>query len=230
MVTRQAPAAPPAQPPAAPPAQRPATQPQRIRPKPKKKVMGEEALMEFGSARKSTHYIMRYVITLVLLVIGIYTMISPGIFAFIEFLFPGMYISLGFIIAGLAMLLWSEMDMKYTGYAITPTRVIENIGILKKKTVAVNINMITGTRVHQSLPDRILGVGDLEINTHYKEHALILRYINDPMEKEAYILQMQSGRAAPQQPQAPPTPPPAAPPATPPAAPPAQPPQRQPGY
>ena len=44
---------------------------------------------------------------------------------------------------------------------------MENIGILKKKTVAVNINMITGTRVHQSLPDRILGVGDLEINTHY---------------------------------------------------------------
>ena len=198
----------------------PEQQPQRIRPKPKKKVMGEEALIEFGSARKSAHYIMRYVIILALMVAGIYTLFS-GMFSFIDFLFPGMYISLALIIIGGAFLIWSETDLMYTDYAVTPTRVVENVGILKKKTVAVNINMITGTRVHQSLLDRILGVGDLEITTHYKEHALTLKYINDPGEMESYILQLQSGRSA--QPQ----PPSAAPPAAPPASPPPQPPQMQ---
>ncbi len=215
---------PPPRRPAAPPAQSPAPPPQeraRIRPRPKKKVMGEEALLEFGSARKSTHYIMRYVIIIALMIAGAYTFFS-GMFAFMDFLFPGMYISLALVLAGLAFLIWSEMDLMYTDYTVTRTRVVENVGILKKKTVAVNINMITGTRVHQHLADRILGVGDLEINTHYKEHAITLRYINDPSDIESYILQLQSGRTAPQQPPAQ-GPPPAAPPAQPPApAPPAR--------
>jgi membrane protein YdbS with pleckstrin-like domain len=224
---QQRPAAPPQRRPA-PPARRPAQRPP-VRPPPPKKVMGEDALMELGSARKSTHYIMRYIITLVLLAFGIYTMLFPGLFAFASF--AAFYISLVVVVLGVIVLAISELSMMMTDYAITRTRVIEREGIVRKKTNAVQVTMITGTKVRQGILDRILGVGTLEINTHYKEHAITLDYINDPQKVESFILSLQSGGHMPA-PQAPPQQYPPAPPQYPPQAPPAYPPARQPqrGY
>lgn len=217
------PAAPPQRRPA-PPARGPPAQRPPVRPPPPKKVMGEDALMELGSARKSTHYIMRYVISIILLVFGIYTVISPGLFAFASF--AAFYISLAIVLLGVIVLLMSELSMMMTDYAITRTRVIEREGIIRKKTNAVQVSMITGTKVKQGILDRILGVGTLEINTHYKEHAITFDYINDPQKVESFILSLQSGGHMPA-PQAPPQYPPA-PPQYPPQAPPQYPPQR--GY
>lgn len=199
----------PAQPPSgSPPARRP-----KVRPPPPKKAWGEDVLLEFGRARKSTHYIMRYVLGLVLAVAGAYLLIFPSTLAFAAFAVP--YISMGLIAVAVILLALSELRIASTSYAITRSRVIERTGVIRKKTNAVQIRMITGTKVNQGIIDRVLGVGTLEL--FVKTGEVTLDYINDPHKVEDYILRMQTGSAPARQPSPQPPAPPAAPPRAPPS-------------
>ena len=63
----------------------------------------------------------------------------------------------------LSLFILPLIDKWTSEYAITNKRVIIKVGLIRRRTVEINISKIESINVHQSIVGRILGYGDIAI-------------------------------------------------------------------
>ena len=143
-----------------------------IRPRPPER---EKKLLKFYRSRWG--WFLNYLIGFVILGTGIYLYFYGPLDSMIN---------IGVIVLGVIILIVTELGGIGTRYYITQYRVIEVLGILKKKQHALSTSEIEGIRVRQGVFNRILGIGDIEIKT--ARDSLILKKVADPNKIESLIL------------------------------------------
>lgn len=93
----------------------------------------------------------------------------------------GVVVLLGFVfVAG--VMLWGYVKRMITRYTITNTRVVEESGLLIRRTDGCSLQRIQNTIVLISIPERMLGVGRVNIETAAEEQGagLLLWGIKNP--------------------------------------------------
>jgi uncharacterized membrane protein YdbT with pleckstrin-like domain len=68
-----------------------------------------------------------------------------------------------FILVLFLWIIWDLLSWRYTSYTITNTRVISKRGILRKNKSFIHFDKIQDIRVSQSITERIIASGDIEI-------------------------------------------------------------------
>ena len=84
------------------------------------------------------------------------------------------------VVIGILMLLWGFITHKTTKLKIEPGLVTYSEGFLSKKEIELRTSNVRTTRVNQSVMDRMLGVGTLEIFTAGDEPEITIAGIPDP--------------------------------------------------
>jgi uncharacterized membrane protein YdbT with pleckstrin-like domain len=118
---------------------------------------------------------------------------------------------LGWIV-GLAAVAWAGwlllkyFEWKMTYFVVTSRRVIYRTGVLAKKGVEIPLERVNNINFHQRIIDRIIGAGDLDIESAGKDGQSHFDFIRHPdgVQHEIYrqmetrnMPQMPSGVAAP---------------------------------
>jgi uncharacterized membrane protein YdbT with pleckstrin-like domain len=127
-------------------------------------------------------------------------------------------VALGAIAAVFALWgLWGLLLLRANEYVLTDHRLILQTGVLAKRSMDSRLDKINNVEHRQTLWGRILGFGDLEIDTASETGAAIFPRINSPLEfKRAILGAVEEYRArlvrplavaAPSAPAAPATPP-----------------------
>ncbi len=74
-----------------------------------------------------------------------------------------------------------------TRYRLTNERLIRVSGVLTKETDEVELYRIRDTRVHQSLPQRLVGLGDVEVNSTDASGSFFLHNLPGAPDKREQI-------------------------------------------
>jgi len=90
---------------------------------------------------------------------------------------------LGFI--GFILIMREEWRRLTTKYTITDMRILRQDGILRKTTQYVMFNKLERIQVEQGLLDRVLGIGDILLDTG--DDFVVLHGIRDPRKVEMGI-------------------------------------------
>jgi membrane protein YdbS with pleckstrin-like domain len=92
----------------------------------------------------------------------------------------------GGIIAGLVAIAWAAwLGLKYLGwrmtyFVVTSRRVIYRSGVISKRGVEIPLERINNINFHQRLIDRIIGAGDLDIESAGKDGQSHFDFIRHP--------------------------------------------------
>ena len=120
---------------------------------------------------------------------------KPG---FLEGQAPGGFVTWGGIVAwvggflGFVLLVRAEFQRLTTKYTITNVRLIRRDGILRHHTQYVLFNKVERIEVNQGILGRLLGIGDIFLDTG--EDVVVLDGIRDPRRVETGIAQTLSQR------------------------------------
>lgn len=108
-------------------------------------------------------------------------------------------LAVGFGIIGLVLgiwTLWLLLLLRSNEYVLTTHRVIQQTGLLAKSSMDSRLDKINNVEHRQSLWGRILGYGELEIDTASESGAAIFRNINRPLDfKRAILTAVESYRS-----------------------------------
>ena len=66
---------------------------------------------------------------------------------------------------GVIIIIWKELERRATTYMITNKRIIKEVGLLGKATSSTIYQRVTDIRSSQSFIQRLLGIGNIYINT-----------------------------------------------------------------
>ena len=80
----------------------------------------------------------------------------------------------------------TEIKMMDTHYYMTQYRIVEVLGILRKKKHALQMPQIESIKIHQSFFERLFNVGDIEIKT--AREVLVLYKVGNPRKVESLIM------------------------------------------
>jgi len=84
------------------------------------------------------------------------------------------------LLLGVLIIIWKEMERRSTLYIVTDRRVMKETGLLGKNTNSTIYKKITDVRSSQSAVQRLLGIGNIAINTAGGEGPeIVLRGIGD---------------------------------------------------
>lgn len=100
-------------------------------------------------------------------------------------------LAVGFGIIFLALgiwTLWLLLLLRSYEYVLTTHRVIQQTGLLAKKSMDSRLDKLNNVEHRQSLGGRILGYGDLEIDTASETGAAVFPRISDPLDFKRAIL------------------------------------------
>ncbi len=97
-----------------------------------------------------------------------------------------------FIAIGMIALLVSEIKVRYHKYYLTNMRVVKVSGILKKSMDACPYNKIVNVKLSQSLPQRIVRIGTIDITT-FQRTEILIKSVSNPGEIENKIYEMMGG-------------------------------------
>ena len=119
----------------------------------------------------------------------------------------------GGILFGLVAVAWGVwLGLKYlqwrmTYFVVTSRRVIYRSGVISKRGVEIPLERINNINFHQRIIDRIIGAGDLDIESAGKDGQSHFDFIRHPDGVQHEIYRMMETRNMPQMPG--PVPPPA---------------------
>jgi len=170
----------------APPQARPQAPSPPVAPKaPPGKIERERKFMKLSYARRAR--IMHYLLGFILLGIGGYVyLFNPMELRIITNLISVDYISAAFALLGIIVILYTETKRRTADYYITQYRVVETLGILRKKEHGLQLSLVESVRIHQSFFNRILGIGDVEVKS--SRDSIILHKVGNPSRVESLIL------------------------------------------
>lgn len=95
---------------------------------------------------------------------------------------------------GVLIIIWKELERRATTYMITDKRVMKEVGILGKHTGSTIYKKITDVRGSQSAIQRMLGIGNIYVNTAGGEGPeLVMRGIGNMPAIKKEIEQAWSG-------------------------------------
>lgn len=77
-------------------------------------------------------------------------------------------------------IIWDLLSWKYTSYIITNTRIISKKGILRKNKSFIHFDKIQDIRVSQSITERIIASGDIEIYSGHDFTTMLLYDVPNP--------------------------------------------------
>lgn len=115
-------------------------------------------------------------------------------------LFPVLYLSLALVVAGLVLIIYSEVKIQYYKYYVTNHRVIKQTGILKKIVDSCTYDKMVNVKLSQSLMGRLLKIGSVDIITFQKTEILLGSVFRpEKLVKKIYemIEKVEGGRALP---------------------------------
>lgn len=81
-------------------------------------------------------------------------------------------------------IIWDLLSWKYTSYTITNTRVIARKGILRKNKSFIHFDKIQDIKVSQSITERIMASGDIEIFSGHDFSNMLLYDVPNPNKVE----------------------------------------------
>lgn len=81
-------------------------------------------------------------------------------------------------------IIWDLLSWKYTSYTITNTRVIARKGILQKNKSFIHFDKIQDIKVSQSITERIMASGDIEIFSGHDFSNMLLYDVPNPNKVE----------------------------------------------
>jgi membrane protein YdbS with pleckstrin-like domain len=82
-----------------------------------------------------------------------------------------------------------------TSFVVTDQRVLYRTGVLGRHGVEIPLNRVTDIRYHQGLGERVLGVGDLDIESAGEEGDTHLERVRHPDEVQDEIYRQMEGAA-----------------------------------
>jgi len=77
-------------------------------------------------------------------------------------------------------IIWDLLSWRYTSYIITTTKVISKKGILRKTKSSIHFDKIQDIRVSQSITERIIASGDIEIYSGHDFSTMKLYDVPSP--------------------------------------------------
>ena len=77
-------------------------------------------------------------------------------------------------------IIWDLLSWRYTSYIITNTKVISKKGILRKTKASLHFNKIQDIRVSQSITERIIASGDIDIYSGHDFSTMKLYDVPSP--------------------------------------------------
>lgn len=97
--------------------------------------------------------------------------------------------SLGVVVAlALVWLGWEYLQWRFTNFAITNARVIYQQGLVSKKGVEIPLERVNNVNFNQSIIERILGAGDLLIESGGQDGQQRFTDIQRPQEVKKILL------------------------------------------
>jgi uncharacterized membrane protein YdbT with pleckstrin-like domain len=114
---------------------------------------------------------------------------------------------LGWLV-GLAAVVWAGwlllkyFQWKMTYFVVTSRRVIYRTGVLSKKGVEIPLERVNNINFHQRIIDRIIGAGDLDIESAGKDGQSHFDFIRHPDGVQHEIYRQMEARNMPQMPSA----------------------------
>jgi uncharacterized membrane protein YdbT with pleckstrin-like domain len=104
--------------------------------------------------------------------------------------------SYGLFILIIVFILWLTYDIlrwRQKKYTLTNQRIIVQSGIIKRRKSFIHYDKIQDIVVSQSLVDRLLSAGDMEVFGGHESTTLILEDIPNPLEAEDIINRLMEG-------------------------------------
>ncbi len=172
--------------PQAPPPQKPQAPAPPVAPKaPPGKIERERKIMKLSYARRAR--ILHYLLGFILLGIGGYLyLFNPMELRIITSFISIVYITAAFAFLGIIVLLYTETKRRTADYYITQYRIVETLGILRKKEHGLQLSLVESVRIRQGFFNRILGIGDVEVKT--SRDSITLHRVGNPEKAESLIL------------------------------------------
>jgi uncharacterized membrane protein YdbT with pleckstrin-like domain len=87
---------------------------------------------------------------------------------------------------GAALLIWAAwvvkkyLDWRFTHFVVTDQRVIFRTGVFAKRGVEIPLNRINNINFHQGVWERVIGAGDLEIESAGRDGQSIFNDVRHP--------------------------------------------------
>ncbi|MDD5318130.1 MAG: PH domain-containing protein [Candidatus ainarchaeum sp.] len=95
-------------------------------------------------------------------------------------IFPGVILLVVPALVGILIILWKELARRGTTYLVTDRRIMKEVGITGKTTTSTIYQKVTDVRSSQSMIQRMLGIGDIYVNTAGGEGPeIVMRGIGD---------------------------------------------------
>jgi uncharacterized membrane protein YdbT with pleckstrin-like domain len=91
-----------------------------------------------------------------------------------------------FAIWGVATLIWAGwlgikyLDWRFTHFVVTDQRVVFRTGVLAKRGVEIPLNRINNINFRQGIWERVIGAGDLEIESAGKDGQSVFEAVRHP--------------------------------------------------
>ena len=90
------------------------------------------------------------------------------------------------------------LNWNFTHFVVTTNRVIYRTGVISKKGVEIPLERINNINFHQRIIDRIIGAGDLDIESAGKDGQTHFDFIRHPDGVQHEIYRQMEGRNMPQ--------------------------------
>lgn len=129
------------------------------------KLLGddEELRTTINPSRYDSRYLNRFVIAGLIMVLGIVSVLA-GWMEVVPFIPLTLLGGLGLVVAS-AFAFFTELRRRFVMYHVTTRKIIEETGIVDKRTVTVPFDRITNTFIEENLEERLFDVGDIHIAT-----------------------------------------------------------------
>ena len=153
---------------------------------PKGKIEREKKLMKLTCARRAQF--LKYLLGLIILGAGGYVyLFRPTELAVVSAFVSFDYIASALALLGIVIILYAEARGRGANYYITQYRIVESWGLLRKREHGLQLPLVESVKIHQTLFQRILGIGDVELKTSGGDKLKILK-VGNPSKVESLIL------------------------------------------
>lgn len=97
------------------------------------------------------------------------------------------YLGVATIIVAAALLVVQVVKWRTTYFVVTSQRLIDRQGVLARSGVEIPIRSVDNVNISQSIFERLLGVGKIEIESGGKEGHQVIPYVTRPEEVQKII-------------------------------------------
>lgn len=161
---------------------------------------GEKVYAKFRASRRYPHVFKYFFLAVIFLLLSVIFLFD--LLGFLSYT-PGIpiretFTALAFL-SGIVFLITGELIRERIGtYYITNVRVIVAHGILATKTDSVSHDMIVNIKISQSLSEKVVGLGTVEVMTARGQHTITMIGVANPKKIENLIYKCMEARDRPE--------------------------------